>query len=178
MLSKPALQPRCVNHHAYATPNMDETHKFWTEIMGCKFLGAYSFMDEDAHDKPIPDKYVHSLYGLQDGSAMAFFELMNGYTKKDDGIPTYTKHLALSCDSIEQVAEWHRHFEKHGLSVLGEVDHEGVWLSIYITDPSGLTIEITYQSHQFDKKDEEEGFTALAQWRKDKNAYLQAKTAA
>jgi glyoxylase I family protein len=175
MLSKAALQPRGLNHHAYATLDMDETHRFWTEIMGCNFLGAFSFMDSDTHDKPIPDKYIHSLYGMSDGSALAFFELQNGFVKNDDGIPKYTKHLALSCDSKEQVAEWHRHFEKKGLKVLGEIDHEGVWLSIYVTDPSGLTVEITYQSHTFDEADVEEGLKCLKLWREDKNAYLATK---
>lgn len=161
------LQPRGLNHHAYATLDMDKTHHFWTDIMGCRFLGAYSFK-ESGHDKPIPDSYVHSLYGMSDGSALAFFELGHGYEKKDDGIPKYTKHLALSCDSKEQVKAWHDHFSSHGLEVLGEIDHEGVWLSIYITDPSGLIIELTYQSHTFDEKDATEGLEILRQWRKDK----------
>ena len=165
------LQPRGLNHHAYATLNMDKTHEFWTKIMGCKFLGAYAFM-ESGHDKPIPDSYIHSLYGMSDGSAMAFFELGNDYEKNDDGIPTYTKHLALSCDNRDQVKRWHEHFTAHGLEVLGEIDHEGIWLSIYVTDPSGLIVEITYQSHVFDHKDYAEGLEVLAQWRKDKESGL------
>jgi glyoxylase I family protein len=173
MLMNPSLQPRGLNHHAYATLNMDETHKFWTEVMGCKFLGAYSFMEDAGHDKPIPDKYIHSLYGMSDGSAMAFFELQNGYDKKDDGVPKYTKHLALSCDSKEQVAEWHKHFEAHGIPVLGEIDHEGIWLSIYVDDPSGLTVEITYQAHIFKDEDAAEGLEILQKWRKEKIAHLE-----
>lgn len=172
MPAKTSLQPRGLNHHAYATLNMDETHHFWTEVMGCKFLGAYAF-PESGHDKPIPDSYVHSLYGMSDGSALAFFELGHDFEKKDDGIPKYTKHLALSCDSKEQVKQWHENFTAHGLDVIGEIDHEGMWLSIYVTDPSGLVIELTHQSHTFDDNDAAEGLEVLRQWRKDKIALKQ-----
>ncbi len=123
---------------------------------------------DSGHDKPIPDNYVHSLYGMSDGSAMAFFELPHDYNKKDDGIPKYTKHIALSCDSKEQVKEWHEKFTAHGLEVLGEIDYEGVWLAIYVNDPSGLIIEITYQSHAFNEDDAAEGLKVLKQWRADK----------
>ena len=163
-----SLQPRGLNHHAYVTLDMDKTHDFWINVMGCKFLGAFAFSSE--HDAPIPGNYVHSMYGMSDGSAMAFFELSQDYEKKDDGLPKYTKHLALSCDSKEQVKEWHEHFEAHGLEVLGEIDHEGMWLSIYVTEPSGLTIEITHQSHTWGDNDVSEGLEVLKQWRKDKVA--------
>lgn len=171
-MSTTSLQQRGLNHHACATLDMDKTHHFWTKVMGCKVLGAYSFMGS-GHDKPIPDSYVHSLYSMSDGSAMAFSELGNDFDKKDDGIPKYTKHLALSCDSKEQVKEWHEHFIAHGIPVLGEIDHEGIWLSIYVTDPAGLTIELTYQSHTFDDNDATEGLKVLKQWRKDKVAVKQ-----
>jgi hypothetical protein len=55
--------------------------------------------------------YIHSLYGMSDGFAIAFFELQNGFQKTDDGIPKYTKHLALSVDSMEQLKEWQEHIK-------------------------------------------------------------------
>ncbi|KAF2166311.1 hypothetical protein M409DRAFT_55155 [Zasmidium cellare ATCC 36951] len=169
------LQPRGLNHHAYATLDMDKTHQFWTHVMGCNFLGAYSFLDEAGHDKPIPDKYIHALYGMADGSALAFFELQNGYIKSDDGIPKYTKHLALSCDSLEQVTAWKAHWEACGMEVLGEIDHEGIWQSVYTTDPSGVIIEMTFQSHRFDENDHVEGLEVLKAWRRQKDQYLESK---
>ena len=166
-----SLQPCGLNHHAYATLDMEKTHKFWTEVMGCKFLGAWDFMDS-GHGKPIPDNYIHSLYGMADGSAMAFFELQNDFEKKDDGIPKYTKHLALSVNSMDELKEWQDHFKAHGISVLGEIDHEGIWHSVYVTDPAGLTIELTYQARPFNNDDITEGFEVLARWRAHKNARL------
>jgi catechol 2,3-dioxygenase-like lactoylglutathione lyase family enzyme len=169
MPSISSLQPRGLNHHAYATIDMEKTHQFWTEVMGCKFLGAWDFMDSH-HGKPIPDNYMHSLYGMSDGSALAFFELQNGFQKTDDGIPKYTKHLALSVDSMEQLKEWQEHFKAHGLPVLGEIDHEEIWYSVYVTDPAGLTIELTYQARPFDDNDITEGHEVLKRWRARKNA--------
>jgi catechol 2,3-dioxygenase-like lactoylglutathione lyase family enzyme len=150
---------------------MEKTHQFWTEVMGCKFLGAWDFMDYH-HGKPFADNYILSLYGISDGSAMGLFGLQNGFQKTDDGIPKYTKHLALSVDSIEQLKEWQEHFKAHGLPVLGEIDHEGIWYSVYVTDPAGLTIELTYQAGPFDDNDITEGHEVLKQWRTSKNALV------
>jgi catechol 2,3-dioxygenase-like lactoylglutathione lyase family enzyme len=169
MSTNTSLQPRRLNHFAYATLDMDKTHKFWTEVMGCNLLGALEV--EETGPAPIQDTYVHAFYGLKDGSAIAFFELAKGFEKKDDGIPKYTKHLALSIDAEEDLKKWQDHFKAHDIPVL-EVDHDGIWLSLYVTDPAGLIIEITYQTRPFNDDDVVEGFEVLERWRAKKTAGL------
>lgn len=171
-MSTTSLQPRRLNHFAYATPDIAKTHKFWTEVMGCNLLGALEF--EETGPAPIQDTYIHAFYGLKDGSAIAFFELARGFDKKDDGIPTYTKHLALSIDAEDELTGWQAHFKAHGIEVL-EVDHDGFWLSLYVTDPAGVIIEITYQTRPFNDADVVEGREVLERWWAKKAAGLLPK---
>ena len=152
LLAGPAFAQYFYSSRAFAQKNCPKDQVVWLNAT----THVYYF-----HNDP--------LYGMTEGTAMAFFELQKRYNKTDDGIPTYLKHVALSCDSADQLRAWHRHFEAHGLHVLGEIDHEGIWLSIYVTEPSGLIIEITYQGHSFYEDDVKEGLTVLKEWRKQKN---------
>ncbi|KAL1867775.1 hypothetical protein Plec18167_008521 [Paecilomyces lecythidis] len=163
--------PRRLNHYAYATNNMTKTHEFWTKVMRCKFLGAQRQGGE-------PDKYrgvtlgsfLHCFYGLADGSAVAVFELDKEFEKKDDGIPAFTKHLALSVDRREDLKNWIDHIESCGLPIMGEIDHDGLWYSIYVTDPNGQIVELTWQSREFNENDAKEGLKVMRQWKEDKAA--------
>lgn len=163
--------PRGLNHYAYATNDMTKTYEFWTKVMLCKFLGAQRQGGEpDRYDGESLGSFLHCFFGLADGSAVAFFELAQNYEKKDDGIPSFTKHLALSVGSREELYEWKAHIESFGIEVFGELDHDGIWLSIYITDPSGQLVELTWQSREFNDKDVEDGIKVMEKWRQDKES--------
>lgn len=164
--------PRRLNYYAFATNDMVQTHEFWTKAMRCKFLGAQR---QDGH----ADKYgrslgrfLHCFYGLADGSAVAVFELGKPFERKEDGVPNFTKHLALSVGSREQLREWIEHFKSLGIPVRGEIDHDGIWYSIYVVDPNGQNVELTWQSREFNDADAKEGEEVMSQWRKDKDAGL------
>jgi len=66
--------------------------------------------------------------------------------------------------SLEELSEWRDHFEAHGLSPVGIVDHDGVWESLYIFDPQGVRIELTVQNRPLGASDRESGLKTLAQW--------------
>ncbi|KAJ6110209.1 Glyoxalase/Bleomycin resistance protein/Dihydroxybiphenyl dioxygenase [Penicillium sp. IBT 16267x] len=165
------LSPRCLNHYATATLDMNVTHKFWTEIMGCKFTGAVRQFNDGLSELET-GAFLHCFYTFQDGASIAFFELPKGYDKKDDGIPYWTKHLALTVDSHEELAEWQKHLTSRGVEYVGEVDHDGLYYSLYLTDPNGQFIELTHQTRPLNDEDIKEGYKVLAKWNVDKAAGL------
>ncbi|KQV93498.1 MULTISPECIES: VOC family protein [unclassified Streptomyces] len=164
------LSPERVNHYALATKDMTETHRFWTEVMGCEFKAA---IRADGHTMSTGEEapgYLHAFYAFKDGSCIAFFELASDLDPQDDGVPSWAKHLALSVDSHEELEAWHRHLEQTGVEVAGEVDHGGLFYSLYFFDPNGQRVELTYQARELNGQDLRAGYETLESWANDKAA--------
>jgi catechol 2,3-dioxygenase-like lactoylglutathione lyase family enzyme len=166
-LERKSLQPISLNHYATATLDMEVTHKFWTEIMGCKFGGAVR-QDGEGLPELKTGSFLHCFYSFQDNASVAFFEVAGGYDPKPDGIPGFTKHLALNVNSREELVAWQKHLTDHDISVAGEIDHDGLFYSIYLTDPNGLMVELTYQTRPLNNEDIEEGYEVMKNWSADK----------
>jgi catechol 2,3-dioxygenase-like lactoylglutathione lyase family enzyme len=164
------LAPRRLNHYAIATEDMAETHRFWTEVMGCEFRGALRAEGHPMSTGEQAPGYLHAFYSFSDGSCIAFFELATGIERRDDGVPSWAKHLALSVDSREQLKEWQTRLSAAGVEVVGEIDHDGLFYSLYLFDPNGQRIELTYQTRDLDDNDKEAGRKVLEGWALDKAA--------
>jgi len=163
------LTPRRLNHYAIPTQDMVATHDFWTRVMGCEFITAVRSEGHLMSSGEVAPSYLHGFYAFTDGSCIAFFELAGGLDLRDDGAPSWTKHLALSVDSREQVAEWLKHLRAENVDVTEEVDHGGVFYSLYFPDPTtGQRIELTYQAVQFGEDARDAGLRTLESWTEDK----------
>ena len=169
MTASTSLQPRRLNHYAIPTADLNATHQFWTEVMGCEFLGAFAVDPHMMSTGDMSPRYLHGFYAFSDGSCIAFFE-GTGLIPKDDGVPAWAKHLALSVDSREQLAEWKEHLIAVGVDdVFGEVDHGGAFYSLYFQDPtSGQRLELTYQTMEFTSEIKTEGLATLEAWANEK----------
>jgi glyoxylase I family protein len=166
------LKPLGLNHYALGTVDMEITHKFWTEVMHCKYLGSIRHEDrtENGFHAVKLGKFLHNFYGFADGSAIAFFELEHDFVKTDDGVPSWAKHFAMNVNSHEELKQWHAHLTASNIGVLGEINHDGIWHSIYFEDPNGQQCELTYQTRKLTDQDTKEGFKIFKSWREDKNA--------
>jgi catechol 2,3-dioxygenase-like lactoylglutathione lyase family enzyme len=164
------LIPLRINHYAIATEDMQVTHRFWTEVMGCEFKGALRGPSHMMSTGDLAPAYLHAFYAFGDGSCIAFFELASGLSRQDDGVPAWAKHLALSVGSREELAEWQRRLQAAGVDVAGEIDHDGLFYSIYFFDPNRQRIELTYQPRDLDENDAREGRAVLESWLSDKTA--------
>lgn len=165
------LTPRRLNHYAIPTQDMAATHDFWTRVMGCDFVGAFRVEGHLMSTGDMAPTYLHGFYAFTDGSCIAFFELAGGLDVRDDGVPAWAKHLALSVDSREQIAEWLRHLRAEGVDVGDEVDHGGFFYSLYFTDPtSGQRLELTYQAIEFGDDGRDAGLQTLESWTEDKKS--------
>ncbi|MGH9093296.1 MAG: VOC family protein, partial [Acidimicrobiales bacterium] len=76
----------------------------------------------------------------------------------------WARHLAMSVDSEEELLSAMRRLKEHGVEVLGPVDHEGVWSSIYFFDPNGVRLELTYQNRALGDDDAAAAHEGVEAW--------------
>ncbi|WP_172652548.1 VOC family protein [Rhodococcus opacus] len=164
------LTPRRINHYAIATNDMEATHKFWTEVMNCEFKAAIRVEGHPMSTGEIAPGYLHAFYSFEDGACIAFFELATPIDVRSDGVPAWAKHLALSVESHDELKQWHSRLTDLGVDVVGEVDHGGLFYSLYFVDPNGQRVELTYQTRSLDDDDIRSGHETLKGWASDKNA--------
>lgn len=159
------ILPTSVNHLAYPTLDTGETYRFYTDVMGCTLVAA-------VHEDEVPstgDKtpFLHTFFSMESGECMAFFEVDGMAGPKDDGLPSWVKHIALNVTSMEELDAWKQRLTDKGIDFIGTVDHEGIWQSIYFFDPNGIRLELTYQSRALTQEDADQGEELVQRWIKD-----------
>lgn len=132
-----------LHHVAFACRDLQETHRFYEELLG--FPLVHAEMDQD-------DKggwLRHLFYDLGDGSCIAFFDL-HGMGEPEElrteistglGLPSWVNHIAVRADAA-RVEEVKARLAEAGVRTEMELDH-GWCRSLYVTDPNGILIELT-----------------------------------
>jgi catechol 2,3-dioxygenase-like lactoylglutathione lyase family enzyme len=161
-MSPNAAAPRSLNHVAYPTWDSGATYRFYTEVLGCDFLAAIS--EDRVPSTGEPHAFLHTFYGFTSGECIAFFEVDDLAPPTPDGIPSWIRHLALNVDTVEALDAWKERLTAHGVEVLGTVDHEETWISLYFFDPNGVRIELTAQVRELTEEDGRAGLDLLTRW--------------
>jgi hypothetical protein len=60
--------------------------------------------------------------------------------------------------------QWRDTLTTAGVEVSPTIDHDGIWESIYVWDPNGVRLELTYQHRELDEKDAVEAQVELEKW--------------
>lgn len=152
-----------LNHVAYATADTAATVRFYTEVMGFKLVHAVRGKADP--ETGVDRDFLHTFFAMGNGEVIAFFDV-DGIEpgSPHDSLPRWVRHLALAVDSREAIAAWQTHLKSRDIRVIGPVDHDGVWLSIYFGDPNGITLELTYQARALNEKDASEAAAMVAAW--------------
>jgi catechol 2,3-dioxygenase-like lactoylglutathione lyase family enzyme len=138
-----ARLPTRLHHTAYVAKNLENTRKFYEDIIGLPLMATWCESDELFGEVRT---YCHCFFGLEDGSALAFFQFASPSDAARFGpkMPdTPFHHIALNVDPETQEAVQAR------LAAAGirEPDtyvlEHGYCRSLYAVDPDGMIVELT-----------------------------------
>ena len=137
------MVPTRLHHNAYVTADMEATRRFYEDLIGMPLVATFSESDELFGKMRT---YCHCFFGLEDGSALAFFQFADSADQKEFGPnmpPSPFHHIALNVDHKAQSLVEER-LKKAGYK---EPDfyilEHGYCRSIYVTDPNGMILELT-----------------------------------
>jgi len=141
-----AVTPVGINHLVLNVRNLEESHAFWTEIMGFKQVGEL----RPRPDRPNPPKmrfYSGDHSGKMQHHDLALMEMPNLPPPSEwsmSNSPLAINHVAITLPSraawLQQIA----FLQSKGVTFHRRINH-GMTHSVYISDPNGYGIEVLYE---------------------------------
>jgi catechol 2,3-dioxygenase-like lactoylglutathione lyase family enzyme len=135
---------RAINHLAFITPDLDETIRFYRDLLGMELHAGVGH-----------EGYRHYFLKFGDNQ-IAFFEY-EGASKMEKKFPGERTdkplgfdHVSFTVDSCEELFAFKDRLEAAGIHVYGAVDHGIIW-SIYFYDPNGIPLELSWDLMQVDR---------------------------
>ncbi len=135
-----------LHHNAYRCRNSEETRAFYEDFLGLPLVRAFGIEESKTGRET---EALHTFYQLDDGSALAFFEVPDmafDFKKQHD----YDLHIALEV-TMEDLLAMFEKGKKSDVETRGIADH-GFIKSIYFRDPNGYVIELTAPVAEAEKK--------------------------
>jgi catechol 2,3-dioxygenase-like lactoylglutathione lyase family enzyme len=134
-----------LHHNAYRCRDSEDTRQFYEDFLGLPLLNAFVIRETKSGRKTMT---LHSFYGMDDGSCLAFFEAPDmpfEFKEQHD----FDLHIALEVepDVLQPM------FDKGkaaGIETRGIADHQFID-SIYFRDPNGYVIELTAKRSNHDE---------------------------
>ncbi|MDY6950480.1 MAG: VOC family protein [Thermodesulfobacteriota bacterium] len=126
-----------INHLAMATGDMDETIRFWRDLLGMRLVAGLG--------RP---GYRHYFFQISEHDMIAFFEWpeLEKIPEKDHGVPVkgpfVFDHVSFEVESEDDLWELKDKLEAAEIWVSEIIDH-GFIHSIYAFDPNNIAIEFS-----------------------------------
>lgn len=142
------VTPVGVNHLVINVRDMEESHKFWTEVVGLKQVGQLKATPQ----RPNPPN-MRFYSGDRGGGTMnhhdiALVENRNLPEPPKEwsmfGIPMAINHIAITLPNREAWLKQLEYLQAKGVKFNRRVDH-GMTHSLYINDPNGYGVELLYE---------------------------------
>ena len=136
------VTPVGLNHLVLNVRDLDESHRFWTEILGFKQVGER----KPTPDRPNPPR-MRFYSGDHDGKMqhhdIALIENRD-LPPPADGTPTAIAHIAIALPSQAAWLQQLTYLQSRGIKFNRRVEHV-MTHSLYISDPNGYGIELLYE---------------------------------
>ena len=141
-----AVTPVGINHLVLNVRDIEESHTFWTEIMGFKQVGEL----HPRPDRPNPPKmrfYSGDHQGKMQHHDLALMEMPNlpppsAWSMSDSQMAI--NHVAITLPSREAWLKQLAFLQSKGITFHRRINH-GMTHSVYISDPNGYGIEVLYE---------------------------------
>ena len=145
MMDKP-VTPRGINHLVLNVRNLEESHKFWTEVVGMQQVGEL----KPAPNRPNPPRmrfYSGTGAGGTHHHDMALVEDPSLPEPPAEwsifGMPMAINHIAITYPNREAWLNQLAYLQAKGVKFDRRVEH-GMTHSLYIHDPNGYGVELLY----------------------------------
>ena len=142
-----AVSPLGLNHLVINVRDIEESHRFWTEILGFRQVGAVRARP----DRPNPPKmrfYSGDHSGKLNHHDIALVENKDLPAPPKDwnmfGMACAINHIAISLPNREAWLRQLAYLQEKGVKFNRRVDH-GMTHSLYIHDPNGYGVELLYE---------------------------------
>ncbi|ROZ71335.1 VOC family protein [Ramlibacter sp. WS9] len=133
-----------LHHFAWRCRDAEETRQFYEDVLGMPLVHVIKQDHVPSTGEHCP--YVHIFFRMRDGSCIAFFDLGDDVAAlPSPNTPAWVNHIALRVESLDDLGAMKARLERHGIEVLGVIDHDGYIQSIYFFDPNGLRLELTVE---------------------------------
>ena len=133
------------SHIASRVRDLEATRHFYEDVLGLPLVLAHQ-ADNYPEAPGMVTNYMHAFFELGDGSCIAFFQFAAG--NHGEMVPhspdMYERHLAMRVETMDDIRAIEARIKANGLDYL-PIDH-GPFYSIYVNDPDGDTIEVTYHT--------------------------------
>jgi catechol 2,3-dioxygenase len=142
------VTPAGLNHLVLNVRDIEESHRFWTEIIGFRQVGQI----HPTPQRPNPPK-MRFYSGDHGGGRMSHHDLAlveNSNLPVPPaewqmfGMPCAVNHIAIALPSREAWLEQLAYLQERGIPFDRRVEH-GMTHSLYIHDPNGYGIELLYE---------------------------------
>jgi catechol-2,3-dioxygenase len=141
------VTPTGLNHLVLNVRDIEESHRFWTEILGLKQVGELKATPA----RPNPPKmrfYSADHDGKMQHHDIALIENRDLPPPPADwsmqGMPMAIGHIALALPSREAWLQQLAYLQSRGVKFNRRVEH-GMTHSLYINDPNGYGVELLYE---------------------------------
>jgi len=135
-----AVTPAGINHLVINVRDIDESHRFWTEILGFKEVGRSSRRNMRFYSGDHGGRMNHHDIALVENRALpappadwAMF-----------GMPVAINHIAITLPNREAWLKQLAFLRQKGVKFQRRVNH-GMTHSLYISDPNGYGVEVLYE---------------------------------
>lgn len=138
-----ATRPTRLHHTAYVSRDLEKTRAFYEDLIGLPLVATWCEADEMFGELRT---YCHCFFGLEDGSALAFFQFARPgdqdlFGPKMPSSPFH--HIALNVDPSTQKAVEERLAKAGYKEPQTYVLEHGYCRSLYVEDPNGMIVELT-----------------------------------
>jgi catechol 2,3-dioxygenase len=141
-----AVTPVGINHLVLNVRNLEESHAFWTDMMGFKQVGEL----RPRPDRPDPPKmrfYSGDHGGQMNHHDLALMEMPNLPHPSEWSMSNSRlaiNHVAITLPNREAWLQQVAFLQGKGIAFHRRINH-GMTHSVYISDPNGYGIEVLYE---------------------------------
>jgi catechol-2,3-dioxygenase len=146
-MSEKLTAPSGLNHLVLNVRNMDQSHAFWTEVVGLKQVGKLKATPRRPNP-PNMQFYSCDHAGKDNHHDIALVENKALPEPPKDwsmfGAPVAVNHIAIAFPTREAWLARLEYLQEQGVKFNRRVEH-GMTHSLYINDPNGYGVELLYE---------------------------------